>query len=154
MQPFVRHALAGSPVFSIRGRNELQLQPRDPDRRRLPDGHGAKAFLAKRMAVTGGYDIVIFMVDADSNEVGDWRRIVDEIDAGFQALVADIRCVACVPMAASESWLLSDAQAWRIVAGREVAGLPRRQRPSGAPAMTRQATTHTGTSLVSAKPRA
>ena len=72
------------------------------------------------------YDALIYMVDADSNDVDEWQRIVTEIVGGFELLEANVRCIACVPMAASESWLLSDAQAWATVAGDDVAGLPLR----------------------------
>jgi hypothetical protein len=126
MQPIVGRVLAGSPEFSARKRNELQVQQRDPNKRRLPEGHGAKAYLAKRAAVTGSYDVLIFMVDADSNDFRDWQRIVAEIEAGFALLDACIRCIACVPMAASESWLLSDPQAWATVADYNGANLPPR----------------------------
>lgn len=126
MQPLLRRAISDAPTFSVRKRADLQLLPRDPDQRRLPRGHGAKAFLAKRAAVTGGFDVLIFMVDADSNRAAHWRRIVGEISAGFRALNADVCCVACVPMAASESWLLSDAEAWATVANYDGADLPQR----------------------------
>jgi hypothetical protein len=76
--------------------------------------------------VIGGYDILIYMADADSNDLHDWTRIVAEIEAGFALLAYHIRCIACVPMAASESWLLSDPDAWATVAGYDGADLPPR----------------------------
>ncbi len=126
MQPIVRSAVNAEPEFSVRRRVELQVQPRNLKRRRLPPGHGAKAYLAKRAAFTGRYDVVIYMVDADSNDTRQWQRIVAEIEAGFLALEANVLCIACVPMAASERWLLSDPNAWAVVAGYDGAGLPAR----------------------------
>jgi len=62
-------------------------------------------------------DLVIYMVDADSSDVRRWREIVAEIEAGFDKIDGDIACVACVPMSASESWLMADADAWNQVMG-------------------------------------
>jgi len=124
MQPIVRRSLGKASDFTVRKRVELQSFPGNPNGRRLPAGHGAKAYLAKRAAVTGGYDLLIFMADADSTDQRDWRRIVGEIEAGFALLESDIRCIACVPMSASESWLLADHGAWATVASYDGGGLP------------------------------
>jgi hypothetical protein len=124
LQPILRQALGGAPAFLVRRRIELQVQPRDPHRRRLPEGHGAKAYLAKRAAATGGYDALVFMVDADSPDARDWQRIVDEIEAGFCLLDEPVRCLCCVPMSASESWRLADPAAWKTATGYDGAGLP------------------------------
>lgn len=126
LQPIVISALGEAPSFEVRRRIELQLLSKDPNRRSLPGGHGAKAYLAKRAAVTEGFDLLVFMVDADSPTIGDWRRIVTEVEAGFALIDDDVRCVACVPMSASESWLLADPAAWVAVTGYTGAGLPAR----------------------------
>ncbi|MDN4632784.1 hypothetical protein QCD71_14765 [Sphingomonas sp. PsM26] len=91
--------------------------------RPLPHGHGMKALLAKRSALLNKCDVVIYMVDTDSSDVRRWREIVSEITAGFDRLDGNITCIACVPMSASESWLMSDANAWDQVTGRSE-GLP------------------------------
>ncbi len=125
MQPIVRQALGVAPDYAVRVRKDLQFLPKEQARLSLPAGHGAKAFLAKRLAVAGEYDAVIFMADADSPDVRDWRRIVGEIEAGFALLEHAIPSIACVPMAASESWLLADPDAWRTVADYDGSNLPR-----------------------------
>lgn len=124
LQPMVTTATEVAPSFEVRRRVELQIQNKDPNRRNLPSGHGAKAYLAKRDAVIGGFDLLVFMADADSPRIGDWRRIVAEIEAGFALIDGDTRCVACVPMSTSESWLLADPAAWVTVAGYNGAALP------------------------------
>ena len=126
MQPIVRQALGDAPEFTVQRRIELQVQSRDPNRRHLPVGHGAKAYLAKRLAATSGYETLVFMADTDSTDIRDWRRIVGEIEAGFALLEAPVRCVACVPMSASESWLLADPDAWLEATGYDGSELPSR----------------------------
>lgn len=126
MQPIIRRTLTDEIDCNVRTRRELQVLSRDPLKRRLPEGHGAKAYLAKREAITGGYDMLIFMVDADSNDIRTWHRIVAEIKAGFDLLSGEIRCIPCVPMAASESWLLSDPAAWNREASYSGKNLPPR----------------------------
>lgn len=117
LQPLVTAALGTVPRFEVRRRVELQILNRDPSKRKLPGGHGTKAYLAKRAAVTEGFDLLVFMADADSPDIGDWKRIVGEIEAGFALINGPTRCVACVPMSASESWLLADPAAWVAVTG-------------------------------------
>lgn len=124
LQPIVTAAISATPSFEVRRRTELQIQSRDPNKRTLPGGHGAKAYLAKRAAVIEGFDLLVFMADADSPDIVDWRQRVAEIQAGFALIDGETRCVACVPMSASESWLLADPAAWVAVAGYDGAALP------------------------------
>lgn len=126
MQPVVRKAVTFEPAFDVRFRDDLQLLQKESGRLRLPDGHGAKAFLAKRMAVAGEYDAVIFMADADTKHVPDWHQIIVDIENGFALLPNTIPSIACVPMSASESWLLADRGAWQSGTGYNGAILPTR----------------------------
>lgn len=120
LQPIIRGIRAGTEIaFTAETRNGLKLMPRDVARLRpLPAGHGAKALFAKRLALVAKYDVVVYMVDADSTDPSRWNEIVSEIAAGFDAIEGDVACIACVPMAASESWLLADLAAWQAVAGK------------------------------------
>ena len=59
-----------------------------------------------------GYDVVVFMADADSNRIRVWREKRDQIVRGFSR-VDGVDSAPCVPMSTSESWLLSDAEAWK-----------------------------------------
>lgn len=115
MQTVVRRLRPDVTVFETRRRRDLFL-----DRRLTrawgvrPQGHGAKAQLARFIADNEGFDAVIYMADADSNVAQDWASIVADIKAGFAALPAAITVPSapCVPMSASESWWLADASAW------------------------------------------
>lgn len=98
--------------FFPRRRNEIVLLPRDRVRHRpLPSGHGAKALAAKIIAQSSGYNFVVFMADADSNDRREWTRKRNEILAGLNRIYGTPG-IACVPMSASESWLTSDENAW------------------------------------------
>jgi hypothetical protein len=98
--------------FLVKRRAELSRQSVAGKRRKLPKRHGEKAYFAMLVAQVEACDIVVFMVDADSNDVRDWRRICSEIHMGYEAAQRPVQGVACVPMSASECWLLSDANAW------------------------------------------
>jgi hypothetical protein len=74
-------------------------------------GHGEKARLAYRVARRENYDAVVFMADADTKLVKEWRRNYCLLRAGFPDAGIPIG-IACFPKSASESWLLTDAQAW------------------------------------------
>ena len=124
LQPIVSAATGSVVSFEAMRRVSLQIQPRDPLRSGLPPGHVAKAYLAKRRAVQENFDLLIFMADADSPNVADWRRIVAEIEDGFSRAEGATRCIACVPMSVSESWLLADPSAWEAVCGSTVECLP------------------------------
>ncbi len=117
LQFFVRAVKGHDLSFSVKRRVELQINPREGrGLQPLPYGHGAKALLAKLAAISGGYDILIFMVDADSPHVRDWRRKINEVRIGFDRIDGDVVCIPCVPMSASECWLMADGDAWVTVA--------------------------------------
>jgi hypothetical protein len=125
LHAFVRKSKQQDITFGVRRRNELQITARDARRyRKRPAGHGSKALIAKLVAVAEDYDVLIFMVDADSPEPKTWRHIVDEVEAGFNAVEGSTVCIPCVPMSASESWLMADSGAWLSVAGYNGDGLP------------------------------
>jgi len=81
--------------------------------------------MAKRIAVVEGFDAVVFMVDADSTDVRRWREIDAEIQDGFARIPQEIPSIACIPMSASESWLLSDSEAWLLVTGNDAVPIPK-----------------------------
>lgn len=126
MQVLVRTLRGQAVEFEIRRRRELQLVGKGPAQRGLK-GHAEKARLARFIADNEEFDAVIFMVDADSNDSRDWASVVADINAGFAALPATITVSAapCVPMSASESWLLADGNAWAILGLANVGILPK-----------------------------
>ena len=111
LQPLIRKAL-GESVFSIIPRKKLVRLPGRPAIKPTPGGHGAKSSLAKIRAIQECCDVLVFMVDADTTSIKDWKSIVTEVEAGFDAVDGDVHCVACVPLSTSESWLLSDLESW------------------------------------------
>ncbi len=135
MQPLVRRILH-EPEVDMHGltRKHIILLPRDRQRHRpLPAGHGERALAAKLVALSGGYDMVIYMVDADSPDRQDFDRIRGQILDGLNRL-RPVAGIACVPVSAAESWLLSDPEAWRSLGLTNSSLLPRRPEASwGAP---------------------
>ncbi len=91
-----------------------------------PAGHGEKAYQAMLTAAAEGCGLVVFMVDADTTDSRDWERKRDEIQAGFEAARQNLIGIACVPMSASESWLMADDVAWQLMGLRDPAILPQR----------------------------
>jgi hypothetical protein len=87
-------------------------------------GHGEKAFYAMMIAKREGYDAVVFMVDADTKDLKQWKEKCQQILAGFAAVKSAPLGIACVPKSASESWLLSDSQAWAALGLNELKMLP------------------------------
>lgn len=80
------------------------------------EGHGVAAYNAMRQAVFEECDIVVFMVDNDGRRDRNrarWREICEEIWAGFDAAGEAACGVACIPISASEAWLLASESAWR-----------------------------------------
>ncbi|MBF0332098.1 MAG: hypothetical protein HQL40_00430 [Alphaproteobacteria bacterium] len=109
------------------GRSAIVLSPAASRRSRpLPEGHGAKALAAKLKATIEGFDVVVFMADADSPEERRWRWHHARIWDGFSRITDGPKTVSCLPMAASESWLLADAEAWRAIGLEDGSCLPRR----------------------------
>jgi hypothetical protein len=126
LQPLIRRGMA-TEINHIepRSRSELTILPKAGKAYRpWPGGHGDKALIAKLQAVAGEYDMLLFMVDADSNVPADFAKILAEIRNGFARIEGDIRCIACVPMAASESWMMADPAAWLAVSGQQIDELP------------------------------
>lgn len=107
-------------------RGDLVLQRREQKKYQpLPHGHGAKAMASKLQAKQGGYDLVVFMVDTDSKLKREWRRKRDEVVEGFSR-VDGVKDLSCIPMSASESWLLVDDGVWAMLGLQRKAALPRR----------------------------
>jgi hypothetical protein len=115
MQPVIRKLVTGDCelVFRCRRRTDLIRQP--GDRSRAPKGgHAEKAFYAMRIAKTEGADMLVFMVDNDrgKRDRQRWQTICQDIWRGFDAAGNPVPAAACIPVSASESWLLADADAW------------------------------------------
>ena len=87
-------------------------------------GHGEKAFSAMMIAKREDYDAVVFMVDADTKDLKQWKAKYQEILDGFSAVESAPLGIACVPKSASESWLLCDTQAWTALGLSDLKALP------------------------------
>ncbi|HEX8233164.1 MAG TPA: hypothetical protein VF559_07460 [Caulobacteraceae bacterium] len=68
--------------------------------------------------------MLIYMVDADTNRKKEWQEKRQEVLDGFAAHDDQTKSVACIPMSASESWLLCDSKAWADVSGKNDINLP------------------------------
>jgi len=97
---------------------------------RLPTGikgHGRTAFRAMEKAVRENYDILVFMADNDMPDKRDqhrWQEICEDIWAGFKAVQNAVCGVACIPVSASEAWLLADSGAWKVLGLTDCSELP------------------------------
>ncbi len=124
LQPILRKLIGKEIDVVWIKRQQLVLLPREAKSLQpLPKGHGAKALAIKIRGNAESYDIVVFMVDADSKEVKEWRRKREEIVDGFSR-VPGVGGAPCVPKSTSESWLLADEEAWRQVGLVESSKLP------------------------------
>ncbi|OAD19613.1 hypothetical protein THIOM_004743 [Candidatus Thiomargarita nelsonii] len=95
-----------------------------PSKKSGLEGHGEKAFSAMMVAKREGYDAVVFMVDADTKDLKQWKVKYEEILDGFSAVKGAPLGIACVPKSASESWLLCDSQAWAALGLSDLKALP------------------------------
>lgn len=130
MQVLVREIRDDAPEFAIRRRDDIQLLSNNKFRPKL-GGHADKARLARFIADNEGFDAVIYMADCDSTDRRNWTSRVNDIQSGFDALdVLDAAVeaigVPCVPMSASESWLLADSDAWAALGLEALDRLPNR----------------------------
>ena len=126
LQPIMRKMLGGETKFMVVARQQLVVQRRSRSKYKpLPSGHGAKALLSKLKAMQEGCDLVVFMADADTNKAKEWKEKREQIKAGFRH-VEGVRDLPCVPMSASESWLLSDPAAWATVGLADPKMLPKK----------------------------
>jgi hypothetical protein len=129
MQAFCRKILGNEiPIeFEVRKRKDILLIGRDASRHNpLPAGHGAKSLAARLAAEREGFAAIVFMVDADTKNAADWRQKRKEVVNGFGRAQNSVPAVACVPMSASESWLLADSCAWARIGLADPAMLPQR----------------------------
>lgn len=100
--------------FEVKRRSELVLLPRlRRGYQPAPDGHGAKALIAKFIAGNEGYDVVVFMADHDGTSKREWKIKHAQIIEGFDRVDNEVIGIACLPMTASESWLLADEGVWQ-----------------------------------------
>lgn len=119
--------IVGGVEFDTRSRADILFLPRQQQPYRpLPPGHGAKALAARLIARREGFDALVFMVDADTNDTAAWREKKHEIEEGFRRCENGVAAIACVPMSASECWLLADSGAWVELGLSETRQLPRR----------------------------
>lgn len=120
LQPLLKkYAYDEGIEFEIVPRARLVKLP-GPQKAPLPSGHGAKAFIAKFRAKSSNCDAVVFMLDGDTSADADWKGKLAEVQSGFDLVTGDTISIACVPKSTSESWLLSDEQAWNAVSGQNV----------------------------------
>ena len=66
------------------------------------------------------------MIDADCTDPKIWSQKVSDILEGFKVIGENIPSVACVPMSASESWLLADPESWTIMGLGDLSILPKK----------------------------
>jgi hypothetical protein len=128
LQALVRRFVGGQLAFHIKPRKELILFPKDGDARKfrpLPAGHGRLALVSKLLAITSRYNAVIFMADADTSDVREWRRKYRDIRDGFARIDSSCTAITCLPKSASESWFLADEGAWQGLGLTEKKVLPR-----------------------------
>ncbi len=126
LQVVLRRLIGEDVQFRAVKRAGLVLQRREQRKYRpLPPGHGMKAMVSKLQARQEGYDLVVFMVDADSTDRKVWHSRRGEILEGFNRIVGVVD-VCCVPMSTSESWLLADSKAWAAVGLADLKVLPKR----------------------------
>ncbi len=126
LQAFLRRLIPADTTFVVVQRRDLVLQRRQQrEYQPLPKGHGGKALASKIRAATGGYALVVFMADADSNKRRDWDRTRSDILDGFDR-VQGPNGVPCVPMSTSESWLLADGRAWQGIGLTQLNLLPQK----------------------------
>jgi hypothetical protein len=127
LQALIRRFTAGQLSFHIRRRSQLIILPKVARNfRPLPAGHGRLALLSKLNAVTDRYDAVIFMADADTRDARKWREKYRQISDGFGRINNSTIAIACLPMSASESWLLADVTVWRHLGLADQTVLPSR----------------------------
>lgn len=126
VQPLVRSITGEASItFEIKRRGELTLFKPLKSIPNGVSGHGKKAFIAKAAAVREECGILIYMVDADDTSPRRHKEIASEIIAGFDAFSdPSVGCVACIPVSASEAWMLADKQAWNALTGAVVENLP------------------------------
>ncbi len=128
LQPLIRSIKGPDVEMIVRRRSDLTILPKDAKGLLpMPPGHGAKALIAMRAAVLGSYDAVVFMVDADTTDIGRWKEIERQIFDGFSRVANAVVGIACIPMSTSESWLLADIKAWTTLTG--ASGLPLPSKP-------------------------
>lgn len=90
-------------------------------------GHAQAAYNAMRQAVLEDCSIVVFMVDNDHPNGRDrtkWRTICEQVWTGYKKAGQPVCGVACIPISASEAWLLADAEAWKQVGHPDCSQLP------------------------------
>lgn len=124
MQPLLKKIMGSEVDVRARTLREIVTLRRPPRLRPMPPGHGEKAVMARLLAANEGFDAVVFMTDADTRVESERRVKVREIEEGFAAVQNDVRCIACVPRSTSESWLLSDVEAWRTMGLKDEASFP------------------------------
>jgi len=108
-------------------RSRALAMPRNRAPRSDLPGHALAAFNAMRQAVIDQCDIVVFMADNDRGKQRDrkrWREICEQVWAGFEAAGTPVCGVACIPISASEAWLLADHAAWGALGLADASDLP------------------------------
>lgn len=117
LQALIRRIAKPGLDFTITAIRRSDIKLTDVNKRKLmplPEGHGAKALAAMQKAIIEDYNVVIFMADLDSNQERDWDQHIKYIHLGYSRISSDkkITGIACLPKSTSESWILSDVDAW------------------------------------------
>jgi hypothetical protein len=113
LQPLLDKIVDGISEYSVVQLIRLISLPGKSFEKERPKGHGLKAAIAKRRAIAEGCQMVVFMIDADSPDPKVWKAKRDDILSGFEFVPGDMKCIACVPMGTSESWLLASTEGWK-----------------------------------------
>ena len=124
LQAVLLKALGPDTEFIVVPRSRLVSFSGAGQPRHNPRGHGAKAQIAKYRAISEGCDVVVFMIDADTADENGWAEKRNQVIVGFETINSEVKSVACIPMSASESWLLSDSEAWRELGLEDTDALP------------------------------
>lgn len=122
-QPLLRKLLGPRDNLTIERAERRSLVRFRRARQRRRPGHAEKAKIARNKAEREEYDILVFIVDADSTDAREWTRKNSEIESAWEG-EPGVTSVACVPMSASESWLVADSDVWEAFGLTDVTKLP------------------------------
>lgn len=120
VQPICRNISLKDLEFRTVNSKKLAALPRK--HRPYPAGHGRKALAAAIKARVEGFDALVFMADLDSTSNKEWKKRNEQIKDGLGK--GGTPAVSCLPKSVSESWLLSDKQAWKKMGLSDVSFLP------------------------------
>lgn len=124
VQPLLERAKSKQQEIDIIGIRIRSLLAIGPSSQKLR-GHGRKAKLALSKAISEDYDMLVFVTDADTRDTRVWKKKLRDLLAGWHGNDSNVMTVACLPMSASESWMLADAVAWKKLGLVDTSALPK-----------------------------